>query len=74
VALAVAAGVAVGEGGEGAVECAYDKESASEVLVKSGAVSAVGYDRDEELEQKDSAGGKELDEVSESRECFCGHS
>jgi len=64
VALTVAAGVAVGEGSEGAVESTDDKERSGEVLVESGAVSVVCDDGNEELEEEDGAGGEKLDEVS----------
>jgi len=64
VALTVTAGVAVGEGSEGAVESTHHKERSGEVLVDSGAVSVVCDDRNEELEEENSAGGEKLDEVS----------
>jgi len=64
VALTVTAGVAVGEGSEGAVESTRHKERSGEVFVESGAVSVVCYDGNEELEEENGAGGEKLDEVS----------
>lgn len=65
VADAVGAGVAVGEGGEAAIEGADGEESGGEVLVDGGgAVAGVGEDGVEELEEEDGAGREELDEIS----------